>query len=480
MTRPRTAARRPRFRGGVAGAGVSRREFLQAGSATLAGLTLARAAETIPAPAIVGGDARPDLLLIIVDQMNLDAMSALGNPHLRTPHLDRLAARGTLFLESHSTNPVCSPARSSLLTGRMPVETGVTQNDLPVRAGMPNLGEWLRDRAGYETVYCGKWHLPGSIFMPGFGGFRPLAGGGGQGAVDDGWVTRGCEAYLRSRARRRNNSPPFALVASYLQPHDICYWMIHPETLVSPTLPFPRLAAEWPALPPNHRSRPPGPERAMAAYGRFASEDAWRYYLYCYYRMVEMLDHDVGRLLEALEGTGLAGNTLVLLTSDHGEGAGRHGNVQKWHPYDESLKVPLICALPGRVGEGVRNAEHLVSGLDVVSTFCDYAGVVAPPKVRGLSLRPLLEGRPAEWRQSLVCEWQRQGRVVRTPQHKLVTYGDEAAVQLFDLRADPWETTNLADEASHTEVVRHHRRLLEEWEARLDVCPGAPGTGGRK
>jgi choline-sulfatase len=288
--------------------GLSRREFLQAGSATLAGLTWAQAASAAPAPAPAPADRRPNLLLILVDQMNLDAMSALGNQQVRTPHLDRLAARGTLFLESHSTNPVCSPARSSLLTGRMPVETGVTQNDIGIRAGMPNLGEWLRDQAGYETVYCGKWHLPGSIFMPGFLGFRPLPGGGGQGAVDDGWVTRSCEGYLRGRAQRQD-TVPFALVASYMQPHDICYWMIHPETLVSPTLPFARLAADLPALPPNHRSRPSGPERASTPYTRFASDEAWRYYLYCYQRMVEMLDHDVGRLLDVLDDTSLAENT---------------------------------------------------------------------------------------------------------------------------------------------------------------------------
>jgi choline-sulfatase len=181
-----------------------------------------------------------------------------------------------------------------------------------------------------------------------------------------------------------------------------------------------------------------------------------------------------------LTATRTAGFTLVLFTADHGEGAGRHGNVQKWHPYDESMKVPLICALPGRIRSGVRDARHLVSGLDVMSTFCDYAGTTPPPDARGLSLRPLLEGRPATWRQSLVCEWQRVGRIVRTPQHKLVTYGQEPALQLFDLQADPWETTNLADTPGYADVIRDHRRLLQEWEARLDICPGAPGTGEHK
>ncbi len=477
MSTPRHPATPLALPGHSAPPRVSRRTFLRAGATALGALTWAPATG-ITAPA-VGTAQRPNLLLIIVDQMNLDAMSALGNTHVHTPHLDRLAGRGTLFMESHSTNPVCSPARSSLLTGRMPVETGVTQNDIAIRDGLPNLGEWLHDRAGYETAYCGKWHLPGSIFMRGFRGFRPLPGGGGQGAVDDGWISRTCTAYLRGYARRQATAP-FLLVASYLQPHDICYWMINPDSLVSDTLPFPRLASQLPPLPPNHRSRPSGPERARTPYTRFAQDEQWRYYLYCYDRMVEMLDHDVGSLLDALDDTGLADHTLVLFTADHGDGAARHGNVQKWHPYDESMKVPCICALPGRVGSGVRDATHLVSGLDVMSTCCDYAGIAPPPQARGLSLRPLLEGAKVDWRESLVCEWQRLGRIVRTPRYKFVTYAGDPVEQLFDLQTDPWETTSLAAEPRCAAVLRDHRRLLDEWNARLDVCPGAPGTGGAK
>jgi arylsulfatase A-like enzyme len=451
---------------------VSRRHFLQTGAALGALAAAPRVALAAPAPV---RSRPPNLLLVISDQLNLDAMSALGRAGLRTPNLDRLAVRGTLFLESHSTNPVCSPARSSLLTGRMPVETGVTVNDRGIRPGMPNLGEWLGERAGYDTAYCGKWHLPGSIFMAGFAGFQALTGGGGQGAIDDAWITRSCEAYLRQRVRT-GTAAPFLLVASYMQPHDICYWMIHPETLVSATLPFPALADRLPDLPPNHRSRPAGPASATRVYDRFTTDEQWRYYLYCYHRMVEMLDLDVGRLLDALEDTGLAENTIVLLTSDHGEGSGRHGNVQKWHPYDESMKVPMICSCPGRIHEGVRDARHLVSGLDVMSTFCDYAGIAPPPQPHGRSLRPLLEGRAdAPWRESLVCEWQRDGRIVRTAGHKYVTFAGEPGEQLFDLHADPWEMTNLAGEPGNAELLATHRKLLEDWNRGLDVCRPGPG-----
>jgi len=444
---------------------LDRRAFLRS-SASAAGATAILASGTRLARA---AEPRPNLLLIICDQMNLDAMSYLGNPDVHTPNLDRLAQRGVAFMESHSTNPVCSPARSSLFTGRMPVETGVVRNDLPIREGMPNLGEWLRDRAGYETVYCGKWHIPQGYAYADMPGFRALPTGGGQGALDDAWVSRTCEAYLRNRSARRD--APFLLVASFMQPHDICYWMIAPDTLVPGELPFPALADELPALPPNHKSFPDGPPQVGTGHPSFDTDLRWRYYLYCYYRMVEMLDADVGRLLDALEQTGLTDDTVIVFTADHGEGAGRHSNVQKWHPYDESMKVPMLCACPSRMQQGLIDREHLVSGLDVMSTLCDYAGIEPPPNVRGLSLRPLLEGKPPVWRDHLVCDWKAAGKIVRTPEYKLVTYADEPKMQLFDMRQDPWEMTNLADDARFAATIQEHRRLLEAWNARLEPAP---------
>jgi arylsulfatase A-like enzyme len=443
--------------------GLDRRSFLRAsalgaGAALLGGPRPAAASET-----------RPNFLYIICDQMNLDAMSYLGNPHVRTPNLDRLAQRGVLFMQSHTTNSVCSPARSSLFTGRMPVETGVVHNELAIRPGIPNLGEWLSEKAGYDTVYCGKWHLPEGFASPAMRGFRTFPSGGGSGAMDDAWVARSCEAYLRNRGAKADR--PFLLVASLHQPHDICYWMIRPDTLVPRELPFPALEAELPQLPPNHKSFPDGPPQVGIGYANFDTDLRWRYYLYCYYRMVEMLDGDVGRLLDALEQTGLAENTVVLFTSDHGEGAGRHSNVQKWHPYDESMKVPMIWACPPRVQSGQIDRTHLVSGLDVVSTMCDYAGVEVPPNARGLSLRPLLEGGQPPWRDHLVCEWKAEGRIVRTQQYKLVTYGNEPKVQLFDMVKDPWEMNTLAGDPTMAPVIERHQGLLRAWNARMDPAP---------
>jgi arylsulfatase A-like enzyme len=443
---------------------ITRREFVKAGALGLGAMAAG------PGAPAVHAQRPPNLLLILCDQMNLDAMSALGQACVATPNLDRLAARGVTFIQSHSTNPVCSPARSSVLTGRMPVETGVIHNDLPIRPDLPNLGQWLGDRGGYETVYCGKWHLPQGYAPPGLAGFRVLPTGGGQGAGDDGFVSRSCEAYLRNRSM---NSGPFLMVASFMQPHDICYWMIHPETLVPERLPLRHIADRLPELPPNHASRPPGPQRIGNGYAGFKMALQWRYYLYCYYRMVEMLDADVGRVLDALQETGQAENTVVVFTSDHGEGAGRHGNVQKWHPYDESMKVPMLWSCPGQVAEGLRDGTHLVSGLDVMSTFCDYASIGAPDGVKGRSLRPLLEGRQVTWRDHLVCEWKEQGRIVRTERYKYVMVEDDPAEQLFDMQADPWEMNNRVAEPALAGTVAEHRRLLAEWNSRMDPALAA-------
>jgi arylsulfatase A-like enzyme len=452
---------------------TTRRRFLKtvAGTGAAATLGLAGAPFLQGAPAASG--KKPNFLFILTDQQGLDTLSAHGCTDAHTPNMDRLARRGVSFLESHSTSPVCSPARSSMMTGRMPVETGVISNDRPIHESCPNMGQWFRP-AGYETVYCGKWHLPGGypVAMP---GFAVLPIGASQGDMSDEAVSRTCEAYLKSRTP---NDKPFVFVASLLQPHDICYWAIKAKQLVPPQLPFPELAGSLPALPPNHNSFPKAPAQVANKRFRGFTDDQWRYYIYIYYRMVEMLDSDVGRILDALEDSGEADNTIVVYTSDHGEGRGRHQNVQKWHPYDESMKVPLIFSAPGRMPEGVQDSEHLVTGLDILSTMCDYAGIDPPPNARGLSLRPLLDGKAVEWREFVQADTNRVGRILRTNQYKYVWFPDDPVEQLFDMQVDPWETKNLYDDPKYADAMRDHRRLLKEWQDSLSPVEPTPTPWG--
>lgn len=447
--------------------GSSRRQFLKASALAAAGVS-GMAAQAWPAPAVAKRRA-PNFLFVISDQLGLDAIGAHGSPDARTPNIDRLISRGTTFLESHSSSPVCSPARSSLFTGRMPVETGVISNSRPIHESRPNMGQWL-GQSGYDAVYSGKWHLPGDTPIP---GFEILPATGGQGAIGDAYVARACEAFLHQHDRSR----PFLLVSSFLQPHDICYWAIQGELLVPAELPFAELAGRLPALPPNHRSRPAAPALLdRVKYEKFTDQQ-WQYYLYAYDRMVEKVDADVGRVLDALEETGQADNTVVIFTADHGDGRGRHMHVSKWYPYDEAAKVPLVFACPDRVEKGLVDRTHLVSGIDVMDTVCEMAGV-RPPKTTGRSLCALLENRPVAWREFVGSEHQVVGRMLRTARFKYVRYPDDPVEQLFDMQADPWETNNLYQDAEHAQVLKDHRRLLADWESHLEPVEPTPEVIG--
>ena len=439
---------------------MNRREFLKRGGAVTAAAGLG--APGIAAPAA----SKPNFVFIVCDQLGFDALSAQGCPDVQTPNLDRLLARGTSFQLAHSPSPVCSPARSSMFTGRAPVETGVVVNSLAIRPDMPTMGSWFR-KEGYQTAYCGKWHLPDG-YPKEIEGFEILPVGAGQGDMCDRMVSRSCEAFLRNRQDRR----PFLLVSSYLQPHDICYWAIHARHFVPEELAFPQLAGKLPALPPNFGKQPKAPARlAGSVFKGFASEEQWRYYIHVYYRMVEMLDADVGRLLRAIEEAGQAENTIIVFTADHGEGRGRHNHVQKWYPYEEAVRVPLFVSCPGRLPENVRDGSHLVSHLDILPTLCELAGIEPPPMSVGRSLAPLLAGRPVEWREYLVSEVQKIGRMVRSERFKFVRYKDDPVLQLFDMLEDPWEIRNLAEEARFADLLRDHDRMLAEWNARLAPAP---------
>ena len=458
---------------------TSRRQFLKSGAlgagSLAAGLAVgSRAGAAFQAPAVISGENRPDFLFVMCDQLGMDAISAHGCPDVHTPNIDRLINRGVSFTESHSTNPVCSPARSSLLTGRMPVETGVITNNRAIHPSRSNLGQWLGE-AGYDAYYCGKWHLPEGYPVK-LDGFDVLPVGGGQGDLVDTIVSRSCETFLKNRTAKK----PFLLVSSLMQPHDICYWAIKGKLLVPEELPFARLAGQLPPLPPNHKSRPAAPAKLARAQYKGFSDAQWQYYIYIYYRQVEMVDAEIGRMLDALDQTGRADNTVVVLTSDHGEGRGRHQHVQKWYPYEESVKVPMVVSWPGRIAEGVIDRAHLVSGVDVMSTFCDYAETTAPPDCVGRSLRPLLEQNPTEWREFVVSEHHVIGRMLRTAQYKYVRYEGDPVEQLFDIQADPWETKNLYQSPALVGVVSDHRKMLDDWQATLKPVEPMPDVSRRR
>jgi arylsulfatase A-like enzyme len=257
---------------------------------------------------------------------------------------------------------------------------------------------------------------------------------------------------------------PFLLVVSLLNPHDIVGYKMNPK-------PFQKMAQSVapPPVPENFNATQQEPEVVEANRSRPGwTESDWRLFRSTYYRLMEICDGHIGQILEALRGEGLADNTIVIATSDHGECMGAHHLTSKEQLYEEAVAVPLIVTTPATstAGGGRVDAKHLVSGLDLLPTMCDYAGIPMPPSFRGASLRPLVENRTVPWRDYLVSELAdgHDSRMVRTARYKYIAFAaGKNREQLFDMDSDPGETKNLAGETKLQPVLDEHRQLLSQW-----------------
>ena len=430
---------------------------------------------------------QPNILVILTDQQTQQAISAYGNPNLHTPNMDSLVHSGLSFENSYCTFPVCSPARSSLLTGRMPHETGVEVTNPPVRPGIPTMGAHFR-RAGYRTYYAGKLHL-GPHYRQGVEetddgpGFEFLSDEYPQGVprqlgsdTDSIWTDHAVEFLNSQKQPSPGSGQPFLLVASLHNPHDICYWcMDRREFLeIEP-------GSQLPSLPANFQPIVDEPEfvslcRRRSGYAAEISwtpgwdENEWRKYLYAYYRLTERVDEQIGRILRALDESGLSDDTLVILTSDHGEGVAAHKWVTKLMLWEEVVRVPFVIRLAGAVPEDSVDRSHLVSGVDLLPTLCDYAGIAVPAGVRGHSLRPVVESPALPGRNCVVSELQafrddvtKKGRMIRTARYKYIVFSHGQRPELlFDLETDRGETQNLAYQPAYREIVSEYLSLLRQ------------------
>jgi len=455
--------------------GISRREFLKATMA--APLTAASLLGASSYSAMGSAVIRDNILLIITDQQNINTISGTGCQYVRTPNIDKLVKKGIFFTESYCTYPVCGPSRSSIFTGRMPSETGVVENGCRITGGMPNLGQWLRHYGGYDTVYCGKWHLPMS-WQRDVEGFNVIPAGLSQGSLGDMVVSRACQTYLLNR----DPNKPFFMTASFMQPHDICEWIRMNRTDMPPV---PQVVTEeqLPPLPGNLDAVGEEPqqlkqqrEHQVVSIDGYTSIDwtpkQWRCYLWNYYRMVEEVDAEIGRVLDALENAGCLDNTAVIFTSDHGEGMGAHGMTVKGYFYEEAVKVPMVVYYPGRVAENRRDGVSLVSGLDIFATACDIAGIDVPKGDMGMSLLSVATGKKAG-HEFVVSELgsKNKGWMLRTADFKYVVYDGDAVEQLFDIANDPLEKVNLYKDAVYADTLKKHRELLAEFKSGLVVAP---------
>lgn len=444
---------------------------------TTGAVTLGHASEPEPKkPA-----KRPNILVIITDDQNAEMMSCAGNPHLKTPAMDSLAATGVRFERAYCAEPLCQPSRFSLMTGIMPSRFGVTNSGTrtPISPEIVknSLGNLFR-AVGYRTVYGGKTHFPYRFEDSGFEALGQVVKAGGT-------LEQSCAKFLK-----QPHDKPFLLVASFNNPHDICFMAInsHAKSLGKPvkygtalteamTLPTGMtrekfFATVCPPLPKNFEPQEGEPKSILASDNRaFRSyvrqhwtEEDWRLNRWAYARLTESVDAEIGLVLKALRETKREDDTLVVFMGDHGSMNASHRLEHKSVLYEESARAPLIVSWKGVTQAGAVNREHLVStGLDLIPTLCDYAGVPAPQALKGRSLRALAEGRkPEAWRATLVVESQKEVRMLRSARYKYVVYPNREE-QLMDLETDPGEMRNLARDPQHEPVLVEHRQLLEEW-----------------
>jgi choline-sulfatase len=419
-------------------------------------------------------DKRPNILFITTDQQAWDTISALGCKYVNTPHLDSLVKSGVSFSKSYTANPICSPARACWLTGITSAENGVIKNGMSIKDGLKTVGHKLVD-AGYDTVFAGKLHvgIPKSYNqqIPGYNRVLP-EGLGGRGTVGDQVVAHAAADYIRNRDR----SKPFYMAVNFLQPHDICNWLHRDGGKTTSSSPFINSIKDLPDLPENADCvlEEEEPRRMRVARCREWDDLNWKYYLWSYYRMVEEVDAEIGRVLNALRETGDMENTVIMFNADHGEGTAHHRAVIKNTPYDEASRVPFIISYPKELKSDVLDDDSLISGMDAVATACDFAGAELPKNARGLSLRHLAAGKKVGWRKFVVTEVRvDHGRLLRSSDYKLIAFRDDPKLLLFDMKNDPGETKNLANDPAYREILDQHIEMLEKWEADLDRAPAA-------
>jgi choline-sulfatase len=452
---------------------MNRRAFLQAAGAS---------ALTAVAPRAASSD-RPNLLFIMTDQQFADAMSCrIGDRYIKTPNMDGLAATGRLFSRAYCANPLCVPSRTSLFTGRYPAETGIETNDkatIDVQK-FPMMGT-IFQRAGYATGDFGKWHMPVDEGKPELHGFevRPR-----QKRDTD-------TAELAIEFIRQKRSKPFLAVASFLNPHNICQWPRGEEFSEGDPGQPPALD-RCPPRRPNYA--PPKDESdimlfmrrsyqasSMFPVGNF-DEKKWREYIWAYYRMIELVDKQVGRVLEAVRAAGMEERTVVVFTADHGDCQGAHGWNQKTVFYEEAARVPFIVSCKGTTKPGT--SDRLVHvGVDLIPTLCGYAGIPVPPALPGMSLQEtansgsrkdpreyvvvcnkMAQGEPVDGR-----SFKPDGRMVRSQRYKYCAFNEGTRREsLVDLQKDTGEMVNLAGDAGHKPVLEQHRRMLAEWGKKIN------------
>ncbi len=450
------------------GSRIGRREFLKTIGTGAAAGALATMLGQGPSAARDRSDerARPNLLFVFADQWRAQDTGYAGNADVRTPHLDRLARTSVSFRNAVSGCPVCSPFRASLVTGRYPLTHGVFLNDVLLNDEAVSIAQ-AYSRAGYDTAYIGKWHLDGNhrtAFIPrqrrqGFQFWKALGCTHdynnsfyyGDEDIKLRWEgydaiaqTREAQRYIREHAAGR----PFTLFLSWGPPH--APYHTAPEKYKA--LFNPDVLAVRPNVPESDRQKA-------------------REVLAGYYAHIAALDDCVGDLLATLSEKGIAENTILVFTSDHGDMLYSHGRQKKQQPWDESIRVPFLLRYPAALGLGGRTIDMPISTPDIMPTLLGLCGIDVPDTVEGTDFSTVVKGAlPVPDNAALIScpspfgQWTRKAggreyRGVRTERYTYVRDLDSPWL-LLDNIADPYQLTNLVNRPEHARLQEQLEGLL--------------------
>ncbi len=404
---------------------------------------------------------RPNVVFVFADQMRAHAMGCMGNKQVITSHLDQLASQGLLVTNAVSAQPVCSPYRAQLLTGRYGHATGVIHNDIRLPDSEVLIPDLMKQQ-GYTTGYIGKWHLSGNRKNPvdarsrrGWD-FWAVRNCSHQHSTPEYWLNEAEESVrvpgwepdvqtdLAVEFIEKNRSAPFCLFMSFGPPHN------------------PYKAPE--AYVDMYKDKP------LTERPNVPKADAER--LREYYAMVTSLDHCVGRISDALDEAGVAEDTILVFSSDHGDMLGSQGHRLKQRPWEESINIPFIVRYARRIKAGQRR-DWLVSSVDVMPTLLGLCDVPIPSDVQGQDYSATFLGESTQEREAAFLFNVHKGagpgtdwRGIRT---KAWTYAYHASGDwvLYDLKSDPYQLRNLIDDPAYAATKKALREQLEDMRKTL-------------
>jgi arylsulfatase A-like enzyme len=431
--------------------------------------------------------AKPNVLVLVADDLRPDMLHALGNRQIATPNLDRLIAEGMTFTRATCAHPLCVPSRAEIISGRTGFRNGIYSGGTPMAKDVVPWAAAMK-QAGYRTFYVGKWHTAGRPSQYGYDEAPGWYGSGkGPNTIDrdhagrpvtgyTGWQFRGSDgrpikdgpvglipgidarfADAAIGAVEQPGEGPFFAHVNFTAPHD--------PRLIPPGYDG-RYDPAATDLPPNFRPEHPfdhgnlkGRDEILYAFPRVPEEV--RGERAAYDAVVAFLDEQVGRILAALDRTGQRDRTLVIFTADHGLALGSHGLMGKQNMYEHTIDVPLILRGPG-IPAGVRNPAQCYLR-DLYPTVCELVGAKIPPSVESHSLVPVIRGEKPEIYPFIVGYFQDSQRMIRTDRWKYIRYPKADREQLFDLAHDPLEQHDLSGDAQHADIMSELRTKLAAW-----------------